>query len=73
VGLIDDHPRFAASPNYLGFAVRALAEVESDVRRGESPMPIVLSTDTYEDQFWNQTAPLRALGVRVFALNKKAA
>ncbi len=73
VGLIDDHPRFANSPRYLGLPVRALGEIERDARSGLPLPPIILSTDTYEDQFWNQTAPLRALGAAVFTLYKKAA
>ena len=68
VGLIDDHPRFLQMPRYLGLPVRPLADVQSDAVAG-NPLPaVVLSTDTYEDQFWQQTTSLRDHGVRVFRL-----
>jgi glycosyltransferase involved in cell wall biosynthesis len=68
VGLIDDHPRFLQKPKYLGLPVRSLTDVQSDAVAGR-PMPaVVLSTDTYEDQFWEQTEILREHGVRVFKL-----
>jgi glycosyltransferase involved in cell wall biosynthesis len=64
VGLIDDHPRFIASPIYLDLPVRSLADASTATR-----LPaVVLSTDTYEQQFWEQTQSLRDSGVRVFKL-----
>jgi hypothetical protein len=64
VGLIDDHPRFVLSPVYLGLPVRSLADAGTS---GRLPA-VVLSTDTYEQQFWKQTKLLRENGVRVFKL-----
>jgi len=68
VGLIDDHPRFLQTPRYLGLPVRSLAAVQTDAIAGHSMPTVVLSTDTYEDQFWEQTETLREHGVRVFKL-----
>jgi len=61
VGVIDDNPRFTESPFYLGLPVQAVKNVKGG-------MPIILSTDTYEDQFWEQTAGLRARGTCVYRL-----
>jgi len=68
VGLIDDHPRFLQTPRYLGLPVRSLADVQTDAIAGNRLPAVVLSTDTYEDQFWEQTKSLREHGVRVFRL-----
>jgi hypothetical protein len=69
VGLIDDHPRFAAGATCLGLPVRSLAEAVERCRSGGDAHPaVVLSTDTYSDQFWAQTQPLRDRGVAVFRL-----
>jgi len=68
VGIIDDHPRFAQSPVYLDLPVQSLGSARARVLAGEAIPPVVLSTDTYEDQFWNQSAPLREAGVRVLRL-----
>ncbi len=62
VGLIDDHPRFAVEPKHLDLPVQSLRSATN------SSMPVVLSTDTYQDQFWQQTAALRERGVPVFRL-----
>jgi glycosyltransferase involved in cell wall biosynthesis len=68
VGIIDDHPRFHASPVYLDLPVQSVGAAAARVAAGEALAPVVLSTDTYEDQFWAQCAPLRAAGVPVFRL-----
>ena len=68
VGVIDDHPRFAELPRFLDLPVQSLAAAQAAVTAGESLPAIVLSTDTYEDQFWEQTATLRQMGVPVFRL-----
>jgi hypothetical protein len=68
VGLIDDHPRFAENPSYLDLPVRSLRAVEANVLGGKETPVVVLSTDTYQDQFWAQTKSLRARGVEVFRL-----
>lgn len=68
VGLIDDHPRFAESPVFLDLPVRSVAAASRAIAAGESHPPVVLSTDTYQDAFWLQTAPLRKQGVAVFRL-----
>ena len=69
-GFIDDYAR---SPGYLDLPVESLAAVRAKLSGGEAVGPIVLSTDTYEDQFWAQTQPLRELGVAVFRLYGRAA
>jgi glycosyltransferase involved in cell wall biosynthesis len=68
VGIIDDHPRYAAGGEHLGLPVQSLACAVATRRAGRTLPAIVLSTDTYEDQFWAQTAPLRELGVDVHRL-----
>ncbi len=68
IGVIDDHPRFLENPSCLGLPVRSLAAAEAAARAGEPHPPVVLSTDTYEEQFWEQTAALRAMDVPVFKL-----
>jgi glycosyltransferase involved in cell wall biosynthesis len=68
VGIIDDHPRFAQSPVYLDLPVQSLESAAARVLSGSILLPIVLSTDTYEDQFWTQSAPLRKAGVPVYRL-----
>ncbi len=67
-GILDDHPRFSQSPVFLGLPVRSVSQAVSIAKAGETIAPVVLSTDTYEDQFWQQTAPLRELGVAVHRL-----
>jgi glycosyltransferase involved in cell wall biosynthesis len=69
-GFIDDHPR---SPTYLDLPVESLAAVRARLSAGKEVWPIVLSTDTYEDQFWAQTQTLRDQGVAVFRLYGRAA
>lgn len=68
-GLIDDHPRFAESPSFLDLPVRSLKKVIADLPR-HPPQAIVLSTDTYQDQFWSQTQPLRERNIAVFRLDQ---
>ncbi|HSZ58134.1 MAG TPA: hypothetical protein VK797_20895, partial [Tepidisphaeraceae bacterium] len=68
VGIIDDHPRFAQSPVHLDLPVQSLESAKARVRAGQMLPPVVLSTDTYEEQFWAQCAPLRAAGVPVLRL-----
>ncbi len=68
VGLIDDHPRFAETPSYLDLPVRSLADVQADALAGNRMPAVILSTDTYEEQFWEQTQGLRQHGVGVFKL-----
>ena len=68
VGIIDDHPRFAQTPIYLDVPVQSMDAAAARVLGGEKLPPVVLSTDTYADQFWRQSAVLRAAGVQVFRL-----
>ena len=68
VGIIDDHPRFAEAKSFHNLPVQSLSEAKKRAQRGERLCPLVLSTDTYEDQFWAQSAPLREAGVPVFRL-----
>ena len=72
VGLIDDHPRFAADPVHLGLPVQSLAATEAAAAAGGPVPAVVLSTDTYQGQFWEQTAGLRRRGVHVFRLYEGA-
>src|SRR5258706_4032680 len=69
VCVIDDHPRFAENSTYLDLPVRSLRAVEANVLEGKETPVVVLSTDTYQDQFWAQTKSLRGQGVEVFRLN----
>lgn len=68
VGIIDDHPRFAHTPVYLDLPVQSVEGARARVLSGQSLPPIVLSTDTYQEQFWAQSRPLREAGVPVFTL-----
>jgi glycosyltransferase involved in cell wall biosynthesis len=68
VGLIDDHPRFAEGGACLDLPVWSPAAMERRVTDGNETPAVVLSTDTYQDQFWAQTARLREAGVAVFRL-----
>jgi hypothetical protein len=68
VGIIDDHPRFGQMPVYLDLPVQSLESAKARVVSGKMLPPVVLSTDTYEEQFWEQSAPLREAGVLVFRL-----
>jgi len=70
VGLIDDHPRFKESPTHLSLPVESVASVESRAPLGN--LMVVLSTDTFQEQFWNQTAGLRKRGIPVFRLYPEA-
>jgi DNA-dependent RNA polymerase auxiliary subunit epsilon len=68
VGLIDDHPRFAESGAYLDLPVWSARVMERRMAADGKRPVVVLSTDTYQDQFWAQTAALRQAGAAVFRL-----
>jgi hypothetical protein len=68
VGLIDDHPRFVQTPVHLDLPVTSVRAATEAAKIGGRPVAVVLSTDTYQDQFWDQTAPLRDAGVAVYRL-----
>lgn len=68
VGLVDDHPRFFGTADYLGLPICSAAALLERARSGESIPPIVLSTDTFQEQFWSQTALLRERGIIVHRL-----
>ena len=72
VGLIDDHPRFAARGEHLGLPVASLSATEAAAAAGVPVPAVVLSTDTYQGQFWDQTAGLRRRGVPVYKLYEGA-
>ena len=55
-------------PVYLDLPVQSLESAKARVVSGKMLPPVVLSTDTYEEQFWEQSAPLREAGVLVFRL-----
>lgn len=67
VGLIDDHPRFAATRKHLGLPICSLAEFLKDLPDPHTTL-VVLSTDTFEEQFWERTARVRAAGMPVAKL-----
>jgi glycosyltransferase involved in cell wall biosynthesis len=62
--LIDDHPRFADGGVYLDLPVLS---PQAALALADHP-PIVLSTDTFEDQLWLKTAPFRERGIAVHRL-----
>ncbi len=68
VGLIDDHPRYAKTANYLGLPICSAVELIERKSRGEALTPIILSSDTFQEAFWQKTADLRAMGVAVHRL-----
>ena len=70
VGLIDDHPRFKESGRYGDLPVVSREVFEQRIRAGDlrDVGAVVLSTDTFQEQFWEQTTGLRELGVRVLRL-----
>ncbi len=68
VGLIDDDPRFAENSYHLNLPIASRVAVEARARAGEPVPPIILSTDTLQSQFWDNTATLRNLGVSVVKL-----
>ncbi|HVX86028.1 MAG TPA: glycosyltransferase family 4 protein [Phycisphaerae bacterium] len=57
--LIDDHPRFAHGGTHLNLPVLSPASALNQ----SPPLPIVLSSDTFEDQLWQKTAPFRQKGI----------
>ncbi|MEI8194943.1 MAG: hypothetical protein WCI73_03440, partial [Phycisphaerae bacterium] len=67
-GLIDDDARFAENPVHLGLPVWSRAKLAAAVAAGKTPDGLILSSDTFEDHFWDLTAPFRTQGVRVFRL-----
>jgi hypothetical protein len=67
IGLIDDHPRFQQHPMHLGLPVDSLAGFSGRVALSDHAV-IVLSTDAFQEQFWEQTGGLRARGLRVVRL-----
>ncbi len=68
VGLIDDHPRFINEPHCFNLPVQSMKTATNQLQHGTDLLPVVLSTDTYQDQFWTQTQPLRDRGIEVFRL-----
>jgi glycosyltransferase involved in cell wall biosynthesis len=68
VGLIDDHPRFQSEPTHLGLPVESAAQLLARLPLHDRATALVLSTDTFQDQFWSQTTALRERGLKVFRL-----
>jgi glycosyltransferase involved in cell wall biosynthesis len=68
VGLIDDHPRFQGGGTHLGLPVESVATLQARLPLANCATAMVLSTDTFQDQFWQQTESLRKAGLRVFKL-----
>jgi hypothetical protein len=68
VGFIDDGKRPAQETHYLGLPVETRDAVMQRLLAREQIPPIVLSTDTFQHQFWEQTRELREHGVNVYRL-----
>jgi len=68
VGLIDDDARFAGNPVHLELPVWSRQKLADAVESGQAIDGLILSSDTFEDHFWQLTAALRTQGVRVFRL-----
>ena len=68
VGFIDDGKRSAQETHYLGLPVETRDAVMQRLLASEQIPPIVLSTDTFQHQFWEQTRELREHGVKVYKL-----
>ncbi len=66
-GIIDDHPRFQNGGTHLGLPIESRMKFEARTPLA-NPAVIVLSSDTFQEQFWQQTESLRSQGVRVFKL-----
>ena len=64
VGLIDDHPRFQKHAEAYGLPVINCAAA-AGLPAGTV---VVLSTDAFEEQFWQNTVPLRAQGHAILRL-----
>ena len=62
--IIDDHRRFINGGTYLGLPVLSPAAF----LQSPDPPPVVLSSDTFEEQLWQKSAPLRAAGISVLRL-----
>jgi glycosyltransferase involved in cell wall biosynthesis len=62
--LIDDHPRFSSGGSHLNLPVLSPAAALDTPNHP----PIVLSTDTFEDQLWQKTATFRDRGIPVHRL-----
>jgi hypothetical protein len=68
VGFIDDGARWAQGGTHLGLPVMTRQMVLEQLTKSGALPAVVLSTDTFEHQFWEQTAELRSRGVRVYRL-----
>jgi glycosyltransferase involved in cell wall biosynthesis len=65
VAFLDDHPRWKQGGTHLGIPV-----IPKETLLSRTSIPaVILCTDTFEDQFWNQTADLRERGVEVYRLS----
>jgi len=65
IGLVDDHPRFEANPVYRELPVLSLVKAMRKLGLGDV---VVLSSDAFEEQMWQQTVGLRGRGVAVYRL-----
>jgi len=65
LGLIDDHPRFQSNPTYHNLPVQSLTQFANNPTANAH---VVLSTDAFQDQFWQQTAALREKQIPVHKL-----
>ena len=65
IGLIDDHPRYQQDPQAHGLPVISLAAATTTLSARDI---VILSTDTFEHQFWKQTEPLRQRGITIHRL-----
>jgi glycosyltransferase involved in cell wall biosynthesis len=63
--IIDDHPRYALGGQFQGFPVHSF---DTALRLLRSVDTVILSSDAFEEQLWEKSAPLRAKGVTVLRL-----
>ncbi len=71
VGFVDDAPRWNSGGAHLGLPVQTGSKILAQAIARQTLCPVVLSSDTFEDQFWEKTASLRGAGVRVLRLYGK--
>jgi hypothetical protein len=68
-GIIDEHPRFAQTPSYLGLPVQNPAQLCKAIQAGLRLDAIILSTDTLQQVFRKQTQCFADLGIEILDLS----
>ena len=67
-GIVDDHQRFAQSPDWLGFTVKSPEALCGAIGQGLGVDAIILSTDTLQAVFRERTECFVKLGIEVSTL-----